>query len=288
MALTRLRFLSILLLTFILIVSAVPYTVTAAGSSITVTVVSTDTDGEYHALVSITNNPGVSIYNLALDFDNNAFCPVSIEQGDDLSGGMVFASNLLHATSEYEKEQLRQVTAVWGAASDIHGDGTLFIVTFRAKTLNSTPPKIVLVMNRIISDENDITELFSFTEIDGTVVSNEPDTYEDTNILIETESYTLEGSEEVTETIPQEPFTDGSIIGNPYTPDDVSGIIEDIHQMSIKTEPDPSDKSSSFGKVPQTGVQDITWYFVALIISILASTTMWVLVFQIYKEYKRN
>ena len=152
MAFTK-RFLRAFLLTAIaavFVIGVLPYTAYAAGPDIFVDVRSTGISGEYEAVVSIANNPGISVYNLALGFDNTKLTPVSITQGSVLTGGMVFASNLIQAVTDEEKALLNEVTAVWGAAEDKHGDGTLFTVAFRAKPSSEGNTAVTLSVNRVI------------------------------------------------------------------------------------------------------------------------------------------
>lgn len=151
------RLLRVVLFAIIFAASSLPYTAHAADMDISVTMRPTGTDGELEATVSLANNPGISVYNLALAFDNSKLTPVSITQGGAPAGGMVFASNLADATTDAQKAYLSRVTAVWGSAEDRYENGILFSVVFRENSSADENPAVTLVVNRIISNETDIS-----------------------------------------------------------------------------------------------------------------------------------
>jgi len=107
---------------------AATYSVRATDSEIIITTREANY-GLYEAVVSVVNNPGIAGYNLVIEFDNTKLTPVSIEEGNALTGGMIFISNLSGATQEQIAE-MSAVTAVWGAAQDAEEDGVLFTVLF--------------------------------------------------------------------------------------------------------------------------------------------------------------
>lgn len=114
----------------LLLVVATAYSVQAAEPEIYITTRSVDDTGLYEAMVSIANNPGIAGYDLAMEFDNTVLTPVSIEEGDTLSG-MIFISNVMGATEERLAE-MGAVTAVWGSAGDNYENGVIYTVLFRA------------------------------------------------------------------------------------------------------------------------------------------------------------
>jgi len=118
-----------ILLCFIFILAATT-TLWATEPTLEINILTQETDqGIIEVIVSVTNNPGIAGYDLHLAFDNTVLTPISIAEGEALSG-MVFSSNVMGATEERIGE-LNAVTAVWGAAADNVGTGTIFTVLFR-------------------------------------------------------------------------------------------------------------------------------------------------------------
>ncbi|MCL2355707.1 MAG: cohesin domain-containing protein [Defluviitaleaceae bacterium] len=118
-----------LFLVFLFVMS--PQITMATAPEIYITVNDGVNPGEYEAVVSVRNNPGISAYNLGIKFDNTVLTPLSVREGNAFTSGMVFISNITGA-SEAEMANADVVTAVWASARDDSGDGVLYTVLFRA------------------------------------------------------------------------------------------------------------------------------------------------------------
>lgn len=246
----------VLLIAVIILVSVLPCTAYASGSEVSVAVQAVGVKGEYRAITYIVNNPGISVYNITLEYDNNAITPVSISLGDALVG-MVFASNLEQASNDESKKQLNRVTAVWGAPEDKQGDGILFTVIFRAvaTTIPDELPQITLVVNKIIGSESDLTAAFRST---GSIT--------DTNNPQPNESLA------------------GDFVGKPYVDEGLGSVSE----LPDAGNSDGMDKSRGFGRVPQTGTPDIVVPMVAMSVLILISSVLWKYILLRIKELRTN
>jgi len=144
--------LCILLLSFGLM-AAMAHSVQAAYSEIYITVSEAD-DGLHEATISITNNPGIAGYNLAIEFDSTILTPVSIVQGDTLASGMVFISNLSGAEQE-DMADMDTITAVWGAAINSIGNGAIYTILFEASPGATGSTELRLVSRGIVNGDGD-------------------------------------------------------------------------------------------------------------------------------------
>jgi len=106
-----------------------------------------DEPGLYKAIVWMINNPGIAGYSLAMEFDSAMLTPVSITEGDALSG-MVFISNVTGATEEAIAE-MSAVTAVWASAEDDVGNGVLYTILFHASPIISDTAELRLISRGI-------------------------------------------------------------------------------------------------------------------------------------------
>ncbi len=85
--------------------------------------------GEYVDIpINITENSGVAVFNLRVEFDKEKLIPVSITKGDALEG--VITSNIQQGG---DMERFDYVTAYWDNPSNVTGTGTAFTVRFKVK-----------------------------------------------------------------------------------------------------------------------------------------------------------
>ena len=87
-----------------------------------------DANGEFNAVVSMANNPGLATFKLRLNFDKTKIVPISIIKGVDLTVGDV-TSNL--QIEGVDASALDYVTAYWYNTSNITGSGVIFTVKFK-------------------------------------------------------------------------------------------------------------------------------------------------------------
>ncbi len=85
--------------------------------------------GEYVDIpINITENSGVAVFNLRVEFDKEKLIPVSITKGDALEG--VITSNIQQGG---DMERFDYVTAYWDNPSNVTGTGTAFTVRFKVR-----------------------------------------------------------------------------------------------------------------------------------------------------------
>lgn len=80
--------------------------------------------------VTISENPGITGFELALEYDKNALIPTEINSGDLLTSGL-FMSTL---DSGVSAEDLETIKVIWSNDTAITGDGELFNITFEVKS----------------------------------------------------------------------------------------------------------------------------------------------------------
>ena len=142
-----------------------------SSPSISVTTTTMDTNGEFSAIVSISNNPGIAYFSLRLHFDTTKIEPLSITKGTALPNGSV-TSNLSNLTTTY-------ITAVWSDADGTEENGTLYTVKFKMKDGASGTSELNLSAHGIfdISDDmNPVSFALSGTEIELTNFGEVPKT----------------------------------------------------------------------------------------------------------------
>jgi len=115
----------LLILTMILGLMPFSSVLATEAPTISVTVSTPDSNGEFNATVSISGNPGIAFLSLRLHFDKAKLEPVSITKGSALSAGSL--------TSNINAPGIDYVTAVWSDAVGSDANGTLFTVKFKAK-----------------------------------------------------------------------------------------------------------------------------------------------------------
>lgn len=80
--------------------------------------------------VTISENPGITGFELALEYDKNALIPTEINGGELLTSGL-FMSTL---DSGVSAEELETIKAVWSNDTAITENGELFNITFEVKS----------------------------------------------------------------------------------------------------------------------------------------------------------
>ena len=78
--------------------------------------------------VLISDNPGIAVFVLKLEFDNTMLEPISLVQGSAITDGGIISNIQAESLSK-----LTYVSAFWAHAVDIASDGELFSVTFKIK-----------------------------------------------------------------------------------------------------------------------------------------------------------
>jgi len=115
----------------------------------------------HEAVVSVTNNPGIAGYNIAIEFDSTRITPVSITEGNALSGGMIFISNI-SGMAEAALADVDTVTAVWGSAADVAADGVIYTIVFSAAE-NATGRVPLHIVSRGIGNASEGDVEFTLT-----------------------------------------------------------------------------------------------------------------------------
>jgi len=106
-----------------------------------------DEDGEFSAVVSMANNPGLATFKLRLYFDNTKIVPVSIAKGAALTVGDI-TSNI--QIEDVDVSALDYVTAYWYNVTNITGNGAIFTVKF--KVLPNTFGETALNLTYAVGD----------------------------------------------------------------------------------------------------------------------------------------
>ena len=125
--------------------------------------VSADGDGYADVPVSITENTGVAVFNVQLDFDKSLLTPVSIE-GNGVYGGIT--SNIQQSV---DPGSFDFVTAYWDNPSNVTDTGTAFTVRFKVAEgfSGSAPVKLTYYENDLPCDQS-FNEL-AVEAVDGAV-----------------------------------------------------------------------------------------------------------------------
>ncbi|MCL2189499.1 MAG: dockerin type I domain-containing protein [Defluviitaleaceae bacterium] len=113
----------------------------------------TNIRGEYEAVVSIANNPGIAAYHLVVAFDNTVLTPVSITYGNAFANNAIFMSNLMWVQTAAEKAELNEITVAWNAMDAINEDGVLFTVRFVTGATQSTATTLSLYGIEVIGHD---------------------------------------------------------------------------------------------------------------------------------------
>ncbi len=125
--------------------------------------VSADGEGYADVPVSITENTGVAVFNVQLDFDRSLLTPVSIE-GNGVYGGIT--SNIQQSV---DPGSFDFVTAYWDNPSNVTDTGTAFTVRFKVAEgfSGSAPVKLTYYENDLPCDQS-FNEL-AVEAVDGAV-----------------------------------------------------------------------------------------------------------------------
>ncbi|MDR3288648.1 MAG: hypothetical protein LBT22_04410 [Peptococcaceae bacterium] len=89
-----------------------------------------DANGEFNAVVSIANNPGIATFTVRLNYDKSKITPVSLTQGAALTVGNI-TSNM--QIPDVDVSRFDYVTAMWYNPSNITANGIVFTVKFKVK-----------------------------------------------------------------------------------------------------------------------------------------------------------
>lgn len=131
------------------------------------------TDGYVDVPVFITENDGVSAFNLSVEFDKSLLTPVGIVEGEIL-GESGLVSNL---QQEGEIKELDYVSAVWSNANcDITDTGLAFTVKFKVNSKNDGVIPVTLSYNTDDIIDSNYNSL-NVTKIDGGVIVGEAEIY---------------------------------------------------------------------------------------------------------------
>lgn len=137
--------------------------------------------------VYIKNNPGIMGAGIQVEYDEEAFTPVSVTAGKLMSSGVL--------NDSIETSKTNQFKVVWASSADMTENGTLFVISFAVSEYVRGSHEI-----RLTSEQQDtFNELWEDVELEGSVINvdiSDP-VYDEANISGKCEDTVACGSKAV-------------------------------------------------------------------------------------------